>query len=692
MKFTYASGDRPLEGYTIKRGVGRGGFGEVYQAMSDGGKEVALKFVQKNLEVELRGVGHCLNLKHPNLVSLHDLKQGTSGDYWVVMEFVAGETLDDVIAHNANGLTPEEALAWLKGICDGVAHLHAQGLVHRDLKPGNVFREESIVKVGDYGLSKFISTSRRSGQTGSVGTVHYMAPEIAHGRYGKEVDLYAIGIMLYEMLTGRVPFDGTSPGEILMKHMTATPDLAPLPPAFRPVVARLLNKDPHQRYSSVQAMMADLTGYLAAPPDAPPETVQPSLVGGEGKLVYTHETQPGPHLASDDDTPKLPVVISFATLFFVSAGLGVLGGVISHTHPDPGLHGDMKVAVNAGFGGVGVIYGILATLLVRRIDWASVFGKRATYVPVLWLLGAGMAWTYGLAVLTYVIDLLTSETNRYLGLIGLAICLMVYAGSVLWVVFGRERRESPRSRKAVDAGLADTPQMPAMTPARAESAQKAELARSGSASGDLASTSTDFTRLFAATATSLIYWALMGMCVAAGAGLFMYAARTQTSDKNLSNLTGSLGVAVLYFAGVLALPLLVGVIQLWVYFRRNTAQRRKASVSTSAATLVHRPMWVVKLGFVSGATFAVMGILLLFESLRRPPPEAVPLILVGTVLIIFGGLIAFVSFRLWMTSSGRRGQAIHPDHGETTSDPDSVSPGDDLARTGPWQPPTDEVS
>ena len=103
-----------------------------------------------------------------------------------------------------------------------MAYLHDHGIVHRDLKPGNVFSDEGIVKVGDYGLSKFISCSRRSGQTESVGTVHYMAPEIANGRYGKEIDIYALGVILYEMLTGRVPFDGESVGEVLMKHLTAT--------------------------------------------------------------------------------------------------------------------------------------------------------------------------------------------------------------------------------------------------------------------------------------------------------------------------------------------------------------------------------------------------------------------------------------------------------------------------------------
>jgi hypothetical protein len=283
MKFTHAPGDRPLEGYTIKHGIGRGGFGEVYHAVSDGGKEVALKLVQRSLEVELRGVGQCLNLKHPNLVALFDVRRAENGDNWVVMEYVAGESLDQVIARHPQGMPPDGVLAWLRGIGAGVAHLHQQGLAHRDLKPGNLFVESGTVKVGDYGLSKFISASRRSGQTGSVGTVHYMAPEVVNGRYGKEVDLYALGVILYEMLTGRVPFDGQSPGEILMKHLTAWPDLNAVPLAFRPIVARLLEKDPQRRYPSVEELMADLAGCGAGgvvPPLPPPLPQAPSLAPG----------------------------------------------------------------------------------------------------------------------------------------------------------------------------------------------------------------------------------------------------------------------------------------------------------------------------------------------------------------------------------------------------------------------------
>jgi len=98
----------------------------------------------------------------------------------------------------------EEALAWFHGIVAGVAYLHDHGIVHRDLKPGNIFSDEGRVEIGDYGLSKFISCSRRSGHTESVGTVHYMAPEVANGPM-QGIDIYALGIVLYEMLTGACP-------------------------------------------------------------------------------------------------------------------------------------------------------------------------------------------------------------------------------------------------------------------------------------------------------------------------------------------------------------------------------------------------------------------------------------------------------------------------------------------------------
>ena len=254
MKFALAPESRPLEGYTIKRAIHRGGFGEVYYALTDAGKEVALKLLHNNLEVELRGVSQCLNLKHPNLVTIFDMRQDADQDHWIIMEYVGGKGLYEVLQEDPTGLPLNEVFRWLHGMTAGLSFLHDRGLVHRDLKPANVFSDADQVKIGDVGLSKYISESRRSAQTQSVGTVYYMAPEVARGRYGREVDVYSLGIILYEMLTGHVPFEGETTAEILMKHLTAEPDLSVLPERLRPVLAAALEKNPDRRISEVEEL------------------------------------------------------------------------------------------------------------------------------------------------------------------------------------------------------------------------------------------------------------------------------------------------------------------------------------------------------------------------------------------------------------------------------------------------------
>ncbi|MEO1529264.1 MAG: serine/threonine-protein kinase [Planctomycetota bacterium] len=285
MSFTFTPGSQPLPPYTIRRGVGAGGFGEVYFAVSEAGKEVALKRIQRNLDVEIRGVSQCLNLKHPNLVSLYDICQDPEGGSWVVMEYVAGANLRDLLDQYPDGLGEAEARRWFAGIAAGVDHLHSAGLVHRDLKPGNIFDDMGIVKVGDYGLSKFISTSQRGGHTESVGTFHYMAPEIGRGQYGREIDVYALGIMLYELLTGRVPFDGESCHEIIVKHMTSVPDLSGVGDPYRSVIARSLDKDPNRRPSSIAEMIQPLglsaSEAVQIPALAAAEAVIPAPVASE---------------------------------------------------------------------------------------------------------------------------------------------------------------------------------------------------------------------------------------------------------------------------------------------------------------------------------------------------------------------------------------------------------------------------
>lgn len=254
-RYTYGSGARPLDGYTIKRAIGRGGFGEVYYATSDAGKETAIKLILRNLDIESRGVKQCMNLKSPNLLSIYDLRTTDAGETFVVMEYVSGPSLANILKDHPDGIPAAEARAWLRGLVAGVAYLHDHGIVHRDLKPANLFMEEGVVKIGDYGLAKLITPNQGSEHSESIGTCHYMAPEIASGKYTASIDIYSIGIIVYEMLTGRVPFEGETVGEVLMKHLTARPDVSKLAEPYRSIVAKALEKDPKRRQKTVMELL-----------------------------------------------------------------------------------------------------------------------------------------------------------------------------------------------------------------------------------------------------------------------------------------------------------------------------------------------------------------------------------------------------------------------------------------------------
>ena len=226
----------------------------MYYAVADSGKQVALKYLRDNPEIELRGISHVMNLKSPHLITIYDVRHNAAGEPFVIMEYVSGPSLWEVMLAEPNGLGPQKAAFFIDGVAKGLAYLHERGIVHRDLKPANIFYDDGYVKIGDYGLSKHMSVSKHSGQTVSVGTVHYMAPEIGSGSYTRAIDVYALGVILFELLTGKLPFTGSSMGEILMRHLSDRPDLSGIPEPFAGVISKALAKDPNDRYQDANEM------------------------------------------------------------------------------------------------------------------------------------------------------------------------------------------------------------------------------------------------------------------------------------------------------------------------------------------------------------------------------------------------------------------------------------------------------
>jgi beta-lactam-binding protein with PASTA domain len=256
--------------YLIERKLGSGGMADVYLAEDkELGRRVALKLLNERhandeqfVERFRREAQSAAGLNHPNIVSIFDRGQA-EGTYYIAMEYLEGRTLKELLVRN--GPTPVPiAIDYARQMLGALAFAHRNGIVHRDIKPHNiVVRKDGRLKVTDFGIAR--SGASQMTEAGSiVGTAQYLSPEQARGApVDARSDLYSLGIVLYEMLTGNVPFTGDAPVEIAMKHLTAIPDppseLRPeIPHDLDAIVMRALSKEPDQRYSSAEEMDADL--------------------------------------------------------------------------------------------------------------------------------------------------------------------------------------------------------------------------------------------------------------------------------------------------------------------------------------------------------------------------------------------------------------------------------------------------
>ncbi|MFT8361703.1 MAG: Stk1 family PASTA domain-containing Ser/Thr kinase [Sporolactobacillus sp.] len=298
--------------YEILSRLGEGGMALVYKAKDlilD--RLVSVKILRTDLAGDEefvkrfhREAESVASLSHPNIVAIYDI--GEEDDiYYIVMEYVHGMSLKEFIK-DYSPLTISEAVHIMKQIDAAIAHAHAHGIIHRDIKPHNILIDESEhVKVTDFGIAMAVSSATITFTHSIMGSAHYLSPEQARG--GKATiksDIYSLGIVMFELLTSRVPFPGTSPVSVALKQLK---DPIPFPRDFRPeipqslenVVLRALAKDPDDRYASVADMSADLATALSPERSEEPRVIFADAGDEESDAEKTIKMTP---LTADDDS------------------------------------------------------------------------------------------------------------------------------------------------------------------------------------------------------------------------------------------------------------------------------------------------------------------------------------------------------------------------------------------------------
>ncbi|MCF6095837.1 Stk1 family PASTA domain-containing Ser/Thr kinase [Thermovorax subterraneus] len=258
--------------YVVLEEIGGGGMAVVYKARCTLlNRIVAIKVLRseyshdENFVMRFRREAQAAaSLSHPNIVNIYDVGQ-EDGIYYIVMEYVEGKTLKELIRQEAP-LSPSKVIEIAKQICDALECAHKNKIVHRDIKPHNIIiTPEGMVKVTDFGIARASTGSTITNTGGLIGSAHYLSPEQARGGFVDErSDIYSLGVLLYEALTGRVPFDGDSPVAVALKHIQEEPKLISqlipgFPLALEKIVMKCISKSPDERFQKVSELKRELT-------------------------------------------------------------------------------------------------------------------------------------------------------------------------------------------------------------------------------------------------------------------------------------------------------------------------------------------------------------------------------------------------------------------------------------------------
>ena len=298
--------------YNVSHPLGSGGMGQVYLAQDEVlGREVALKILWERLaeseefvERFRREARSVAALSHPNIVSVYDQGRAGDGTYYIAMEHVSGGTLKERIVGEGLLGYREAADVGIQ-VSEALEAAHSGGVIHRDIKPHNILLTESgEVKVVDFGIARAVSQASMTGTSFILGTAHYLSPEQAKGEpTGPASDLYALGVVLYEMLTGVAPYEAESPIAVALKHVSdppASPRAAnpEVPKGMDAVVVKLLAKDPEDRYADAGELAEDLRrvrrDLSPTALSSPPKSKAAVSRGRAGKVLSIPSIAPPP--------------------------------------------------------------------------------------------------------------------------------------------------------------------------------------------------------------------------------------------------------------------------------------------------------------------------------------------------------------------------------------------------------------